>query len=100
MLPKRLINWLVILAFILIVVGFALDNRLQVTHYDIGDSRVPEAFDGFVIVQLSDIHCRVFGENQSGLIKKVATGKPDVIMLTGDIFRRFYTGLSKLGSII
>ncbi len=38
------------------------------------------------IVQISDFHSNDFGKDESVLIEKVADAKPDVILLTGDIF--------------
>lgn len=72
-------------ALILILVGMALDNRLQTTNYDVYDSRIPADFEGYKIAQLSDIHSQWFGEGQSELVADVRAGAPDIIMLTGDI---------------
>lgn len=82
--PKTIV-WLLIAAILLVTAGFALDNRLQITAYELYDSRIPQAFDGCVIAQLSDLHCQVFGKNQTALIDAVKSGNPDYIMLTGDI---------------
>lgn len=58
--------------------------RLTVTEYDIGSDRLPAAFDGYKIVQLSDLHTMEFGENNKRLVDKVAAQSPDLIALTGD----------------
>lgn len=58
--------------------------RLTVTEYDIGSDRLPAAFDGYKIVQLSDLHTMEFGEDNARLVKKVAAQDPDLIALTGD----------------
>jgi predicted MPP superfamily phosphohydrolase len=73
-------------ALILVFTGLALDNRLQTTDYTVYDSRIPAAFEGYKIAQISDVHCQWFGEGQSGLIAAVQTGNPDIIVLTGDIY--------------
>jgi predicted MPP superfamily phosphohydrolase len=75
----------VIIAAVMMTVGLGLDNRIQVSEYVVTDGRVPESFDGFRIAQLSDIHCRWFGDGQSELLSAVRAGKPDIIVLTGDI---------------
>jgi predicted MPP superfamily phosphohydrolase len=46
---------------------------------------LPEAFDGFRIVQISDLHGKEFGENNSRLIETVAELEPDLIAITGDL---------------
>ena len=65
----------------------ALDSRyrLQVTEYTLAFSRLPAAFDGFRIVQLSDLHGAVFGRDNRTLARKAAALKPDLIALTGDL---------------
>ena len=76
---------LVIAGVILSLIGFSLDNRLQMTNYNVYDSRVPAAFEGFKIAQISDMHCLWFGEGQSEIINMIRKGEPNIIILTGDI---------------
>ena len=37
-----------------------LDNRIEVTHYDISSPKIPEGFDGYKILQISDYHADSF----------------------------------------
>ena len=73
----------------LIVVGwlfFYVNNHWLVTTKHVYESEeIPKSFDGFRIVQISDLHDAKFGENQKHLINKVRAAKPDVIFLTGDL---------------
>lgn len=82
---RKNIILLIVAAGMLILMGFGLDNRLKTTNYEVSDSRVPVAFEGFKIAQLSDMHCLWFGEMQSALLAEVKAGEPDIIVLTGDI---------------
>lgn len=71
----------------------ALVNRfsIDVNEVDFADSRVPEAFDGFKIVQISDIHSGTFGNDTgflSDVVEKVNELQPDIILFTGDIVNR------------
>lgn len=62
------------------------DNiRLETVHYDIKAKNLTEAFNGFKIVQVSDLHNNLFGENQHRLLKKIKEEKPDMIAITGDL---------------
>ena len=58
--------------------------RLTVTEYDISSQRLPAEFEGYKIVQLSDLHTMEFGKDNHRLVKKVAAQEPDLIALTGD----------------
>ena len=58
--------------------------RLETTTYTLPFVRLPAAFDGFRIVQLSDLHGCVFGRENRRLARAVAGQRPDLIALTGD----------------
>jgi len=51
-------------------------------------STIPEGFNHYRIVQLSDIHDSEFGANNSELVSKVKLLSPDAIFLTGDFIDR------------
>lgn len=61
---------------------------LGVTVYEPAYGRLPDAFDGFHIVHLSDLHCARFGRDNSRLVSAVAALEPDLIALTGDFLDR------------
>lgn len=58
-----------------------LDNRLEVTHYNVISKKIPKEFDGYKIVQVSDYHC----EHIAGLTAEIAEENPDIIVSTGDM---------------
>ena len=57
---------------------------LSVTRLSLEFDDLPRGFDGFKIVQLSDLHGSEFGRDNARLIKAVAQEEPDIIALTGD----------------
>jgi len=59
----------------------ALDTRLETTYYTVESSQIPESFDGFRIVQLSDYHNDTVPE----LLSTVRDEAPDIIFCTGDM---------------
>ncbi|HLK46737.1 MAG TPA: metallophosphoesterase [Bryobacteraceae bacterium] len=60
--------------------------NLQTTHQPIYLRNLPQAFDGFRIAQLSDVHIGPFmGEDEIRKYVRIANAlKPDMIVLTGD----------------
>ena len=61
------------------------NHSLQTERFTFASARLPEGFDGCVIVQLSDLHGAEFGEENETLIEQVRELKPDYIFLTGDL---------------
>lgn len=62
------------------------NHMLELNGYKYKSSKLPKEFDGFRIVQLSDMHNCVYGREAEDLIKKVRMNKPDIIVITGDSF--------------
>ena len=77
--------------------------RIDVTEVTFADHRLPESFDGYRIVQLSDIHTGTFGTDTTFLSKvvdKVNSMQPDVVLFTGDIVNRHSTELEPFVSTL
>lgn len=81
---SKLAKLLLFVAFVWIFL-YANNHWLQVSSYDISSERIPESFDGLVIVQISDLHDAEFGKEQMELAEKVKKLNPDFIFLTGDL---------------
>lgn len=78
---------LIILALIAAAAALLIkDSRddLEISRYEVKSQKLPESFDGFKIVQLSDLHGAEFGEDGMELVEKVKELEPDMIALTGD----------------
>lgn len=83
---RKLIVRLVLLVLAALVAACILLSKygLEVTRLKLGFEELPAGFDGFCIVQLSDLHGSRFGENNARLLEAVAAEGPDIIALTGD----------------
>ena len=65
--------------------GVWLGNNILVTEeYEYPSAALPEAFDGFRVVQLTDLHGKQFGRGNARLVAAVRKAAPDLIALTGD----------------
>ena len=85
---------LYVLCFILIAgVGLLLygwwdTNRFDVRRTKIELDRLPKAFDGFTILQVSDLHNRGYGKDGRELLRAIETLDFDMAALTGDLLDR------------
>ena len=83
---KHKLKYCLLLLLLLLAVLLADSNgRVTVSEYTLASPLLPESFEGFRIVQLSDVHGAQFGEDNGVLLEKVKEAKPDLIALTGDL---------------
>ena len=72
-----------------LIYGFTLGcERVVVKNYSYSSSKVPPMFDGYRIVQLSDLHLGTFNGNTKiieRVIDSVNACHPDLVVLTGDL---------------
>lgn len=61
------------------------NNSIEVLNYKICSSKIPKEFNNFKILQLSDLHSKNFGKENSKLISKVDEINPDIVAITGDM---------------
>ncbi len=66
-------------------IGDACNRSLGVSYYSIDAESIPEAYDGFRIAQISDLHNASFGKDNERLLQFLEETKPDIIAITGDL---------------
>ena len=76
---------LVCIALIFISILMCFITKIDVTKYTISNEKIPEEFNGFKIVQLSDFHSQGYRDTMEKLISKVKDINPDIIVMTGDM---------------
>lgn len=84
----KLKNSIVILVFIVWLFWAVLyigNHHICSTTFEVKSPKIPEEFNGYTIVQVSDLHNTKFGKNQARLIKRIEQNKPNVIVITGDL---------------
>lgn len=80
----------ILISFLLLIIifGFWLvfeDKNLELNTYSISSENLPDEFNGFRIVHISDLHNAEFGEDNFKLISMIKEANPDVIVITGDV---------------
>lgn len=86
---KKTRRWIAAIAAAaaLSLLGWALvwgNTALVTANVLVCSNGIPEAFDAYKIVQISDLHDAQIGENNEKLIAMTAETEPDCIVLTGD----------------
>ena len=81
---KKLLGTLLCLA-VLVGGSLTLGNlTLSVSTYEVASAKLPSAFDGFKIAQISDLHNTHLASVSSAVLRSLQAEQPDVIVLTGD----------------
>ena len=79
---------IILIIGLIIAYGFLIEPKLiTVKEQKITINNLPDNFDGFKIVHISDIHYgRLFDEESlKKLVKSINEQKPDIVVLTGDL---------------
>ena len=82
---KKIIGVLAGLILVLIVWTAWGNTALELNTYTISSRELPDAFDGYRIAQVSDLHNAEFGEGNQRLLNMLREAEPDMIAITGDL---------------
>lgn len=71
---------------LILIVWTAWGNAaLELNTYTISSRGLPDAFDGYRIAQVSDLHNAEFGGGNQRLLDMLREAEPDMISITGDL---------------
>ncbi|MEF3308874.1 metallophosphoesterase [Paenibacillus sp. GYB004] len=78
---------LLIAAGLVCLTGFFYwqNNHLVTTSIRYVHPGLPDSFDDFTLVHVSDLHNKSFGANQKRLVRATRRANPDLIVITGDL---------------
>lgn len=83
-----IIGSIIILIVFVIVYNIELSKTIVVIKQDVVIENLPNEFEGFTILQISDLHSFTFGENQEVLINLINNENYDIIAFTGDMMQK------------
>ncbi len=85
---SKLIIIILIVMLIVIYARYVGIGGIQIKEYNLSSSNIPESFDGFSIVQFSDLlYGSTIGKEELNLlVEKINELKPNIIVFTGDIY--------------
>lgn len=83
---KKVISYTFLGMFLALVLWTVWANTaLEMSVYEITLSELPEAFEGWRIAHISDLHNAELGDDNSRLIARLEKAAPDIIVITGDL---------------
>ena len=85
---KKKRKWYVIMAKVVIIVfAFIIlgNYDVEIHKYNIKSEKIPENFDDFRIVQVSDLHNAEFDKYNESVLGPIFHSSPDIIVITGDM---------------
>ena len=83
---------ILVIALLIIYSRYVGTKGITVRDYDITSTNIPSSFDGFTIVQFSDLKygSTVNMDDLDKLVKKINDTNPDVVVFTGDLISPNY----------
>ena len=92
---KAWISVCTLIAVLLVLIIWTIwgNTALMVSTVTVSSNRIPTAFNGFLIAQVSDLHNAVFGENNAELLQILSECKPNIIVVTGDLVDAEHTDI-------
>ena len=83
---KRLIILGVVVALMTIILWTAWGNTaLELNTYTVSSNELPDAFDGYRIAHISDLHNAELRDSNEKLLSMLREAEPDIIAITGDL---------------
>lgn len=64
-------------------------TSVQIVHYTLKLNRLPRAFNGFTILHVTDLHSKLFGEQQNNLLGTIQGLAYDMVAFTGDLDNKY-----------
>ena len=75
---------LAVLGAAFIVTALISTFTLRTTRLEVPIKNLPDEFDGFRLVQISDLHNASFGKGNRRLVSRIKKSAPDCVLVTGD----------------
>lgn len=80
------VNLLIIVILLTIyIINLLINQNVYITKYKVSSNKIPNEFDEYKIVQLTDVHSIRDIKQKYKLINKIKKLNPDIIMVTGDL---------------
>ena len=94
---KKYIKSAIVLLIVIALLLFCSyqNSHLETTYYSYKAEQLGAEFDGYRIVQISDLHNAKFGKHNQKLGDRIRECEPDMIVLTGDLVDSNHTNVDR-----
>lgn len=82
---KRILLLLLLSMLVIVIYNIILNNIVEVVYTNVEIENLPEEFQDFKILQLTDLHNKTFMNDQKYLIDKINSIDYDILVITGDM---------------
>ncbi|MBI5983855.1 metallophosphoesterase [Clostridium perfringens] len=82
---KKVLLFIVIVSIILFAFFNWQNNSIIISEMVFKNDTIPESFNGYKILQISDLHNKEFGSKQNKILAEIEKINPDIIVITGDL---------------
>jgi predicted MPP superfamily phosphohydrolase len=89
----RYFLFILLLGLMVVFYSYFIGTKgLKVREYGVINNKIPESFDGFKVVQFSDLHygTTIKDEEVDKIVSEINNLKPDLVVFTGDLIDVHY----------
>ena len=97
---KKKIVLIICIILITIQMFMTFIIKIDIEKYTVKNAKIPEAFNNFKIVQLSDFHSKGYRNTTEKIISKIKKINPNIIVMTGDMVSYDMTGREEFEKLV
>lgn len=97
---KNILIFLLITIISLFIFFIWQNNSITINEISFKNNTIPESFNGYKILQISDLHNKEFGSKQSKILSQIEKINPDIIVVTGDLIDSNHTNIDVAMNLI
>lgn len=84
-----------ILLILLLLLTYISNNYLKHVKYEVETDKLPDNIECLKIVHITDVHSKIYGENNKKVIDMVNSINPDFVVMTGDIISKYENNIDR-----
>ena len=84
-----------ILLILLLLLIYISNNYLKHVKYEVETDKLPDNIECLKIVHITDVHSKIYGENNKKVIDMVNSINPDFVVMTGDIISKYENNIDR-----